>query len=1032
MGIFEGFGNQKNQELESKEKNSQKIQRYLNKYHMVSRDLDNTEAMKDRDAKGTGESAYAWQAYTWIDEATATSDDRTNRYREYREMCKIPELNHGINIYGDNATQYNINHNVLEIQSDNQKISEVLEKLFFERLDINSNLWGFVKNMCKFGDEFVEVILDSQTAPKNVLSLERIKKPENLKRKEKNNKLERFEYDYSKEEEKESVRYEPWQIVHFSIDDEQFEPYGKSVLEAGRKTFKRLSLMEDAMLVYRISRAPERRVFYIDVGTLSTKDANHYIEQLKRKFKKKSFVNPNTGEMDEKANPLCITLDTQIPLLDGRTLSLNELIKEYNDGIENWVYSIDTNNKNQIVPGKIIWAGETRKNASLIKITLDNGKELRTTPDHRFMLRDGSYVEAQNIVEEQALMPWYTKLSSKEDGMKIENYPMVYDPKSESYKFVHRMVGNSILQEQREFVRNKTSFKKNNNLTIHHKDFNKMNASPDNLEWIGNVDHIEKHAQLNGAKRLLEYNYSEQHKKDVSEANKKRNSVKAMSWYNTSELHKEHNKIRSESLISQFTNPETRQKYIDGMTISNKIPQNFWNKLIDIAQSTKLNSQNYVSFDNVINKALQDNDIVSMWNEFCQDRQKNKINRNFMSRAIFEEYNLNTTEAWLNEVAQVPTKNNRSVYQNHKVAKVEWLNYTEDTGDITIDTYHNFATESGVIVHNSVDEDFFIAVRENSQGTRIETLPPGQNLGEIDDVKYFKDTILKTLGIPSGYLGGVSEGGTAYDPKSYLSNQEIQFARTIERIQKLVIKGLEKVAIIQLALQKFEGDDLKNFKIKLTPPSNVDQLIEIDIRNQQFALIQSVKAVVSQDGVPLLPDEWIYKNVLGFSEKEISTVKLQIQMQMQLTAQMQASAQNMAAGGMPGGGMDAGGGMGGIAPETAGGPAPAGGPALGTDDTGLPPEGEAPALDVASQNTVEFDGGKWLLENEKDAQKLIKYINLYEKVQKDNTTKKRIYENNSATRMAIKGEFTGFKALKLSNNNKTLAENKNIAKKSIK
>ncbi|HRZ86101.1 MAG TPA: portal protein [Candidatus Paceibacterota bacterium] len=526
----------------------------------------------------------------------------------------------------DNATQYNINNNVLEIQSDNQKIIEILEKLFFERLDINSNLWTYAKNMCKFGDEFLEVILDSEKAPKNIVSLERIRKPENMKRKEKKNKLEGFEYEYAKNEEKDPTKYEPWQIIHLSIEDDEFEPYGKSILEAGRKVWKRLSLMEDAMLVYRISRAPERRVFYIDVGTLSTKDANNYIEQLKRKFKKKSFVNPNTGEIDEKANPM------------------------------------------------------------------------------------------------------------------------------------------------------------------------------------------------------------------------------------------------------------------------------------------------------------------------------------------------------------------------------------------------------------SVDEDFFIAVRENSQGTRIETLPPGQNLGEIDDVKYFKDMIMKTLGIPNGYLGGATEG-VAYDPKSYLSNQEIQFARTIERIQKFIIKGLEKAAIIELALKKFTSDDLKNFKIKLTPPSNVDQLMEVEIRNQQFTLIQSIRALVSQEGIPFLPDDWVYKNVLGFSEKEISTIKLQNQMQLQLNAQMQGMLQGMGAGSEAGGvGMTpAAGGLGGAAPEVAGGPevggeAPAGGEAT-------PPA--EPGLEVASK-TIEFDGGKWLLENEKDAQKLLKYINLYEKVHKDNKDKNKIYEQNSVTRMTIKGEFTGLlKAYKRSITKSTLTESKN-------
>lgn len=642
FGINIGGDNQ-NPEEEAERKSAEKIQNYLNKYKMSSRDLDNTEAMEDRKKQN---SEYGWQGYSWLKNATTTSDERVNRYKEYREMCKVPELNQGLHIYADNATQYNVNNNVLEIESDNQKIVDLLERLFFERLDINANLWWMAKNVCKFGDEFVEVIPDSIKTPKNIISLERIKKPEYMKRVENDNNLEKFTYQYE-DDEKDDKDFEPWQIIHFRIEDDDFDPYGKSVLESGRKTFKRLSLMEDAMLVYRISRAPERRVFYIDVGTLSTKEANHYIEQLKRKFKKKSFINPTTGQVDEKANPL------------------------------------------------------------------------------------------------------------------------------------------------------------------------------------------------------------------------------------------------------------------------------------------------------------------------------------------------------------------------------------------------------------AVDEDFFIAVRAESQGTRIETLPPGQNLGEIDDVKYFKDQILRTMGIPNGYLGGVSEGGAAYDPKSYLSNQEIQFSRTVERIQKFIVKGLEKVAIIELALHKMESEDLKNFKIKLTPPSNVDQLMEIEIRNQKMALIQSIKSLAAPEGAPFLPDEWIYKNILGMSEKEISQIKLQAQMQMQLAAQMAAIATGAAAG--PGGGIPTGGGAsGGMDLGGLGGPAPAeAGAITPPEGSGAEPGGEPggeeaigaePGLDVAGQDYTIFDGAKWLLENGNDAQKLLKYIKLYEKVHKDNNKKKKsISEQSSVTRMTIKGELRGLlKAHRSPSNGNTLIESKNTSKDSQK
>jgi len=1103
------FGGKGDSTSENKvDKNAKKIQDFINKYKIRSRDLN----VPSEVAKDQGSYAPGWQSFAWLEEATVTSNNRTTRYKEYREMIRIPELNQSINIYADNGTQFNVQKNVMEIGSDNNKIIEIVDKLMFENLDMNSNLWSIVRNTCKLGDEFLEVIVDNVDNPKHIISLERIKKPENMKRVEREGNLIEFRYEYE-DEEKENRVFQPWQIVHFRIEDEEFEPYGRSILESGRKTFKKLSLMEDAMLIYRISRAPERRVFYVDVGTMPTKEANKFMETLKRQFRKKKFINPTTGEVDEKANPLCITLDTKIPLLDGRSLSLTELIEEYKSGNENWTYSIDVENDNQIVPGKIIWADVTRKNAKLIKVTLDNGEELRTTPDHRFMLRDGSYCEAQDLKNGQALMPFYTKLSSKEDRDKIDGYEKIYNPKTSKYEYTHRLVGNMYDDwKNRKF----TSF--NNNKTIHHKDFNKLNNTPNNLKVMSFSNHRKLHQNMS-------YIY---------------------------------NDIRSKNMKKQFSDPKLRQKYINGMTIRNKVTNKFWSLLKNIAQETQPNSQGYISIVNVMENACNNNKLMQEWKTFCKpNKQVNGPNAHFIVKAM-REIGYESSEQWLKEVCGVKTKslrtpntklatqkfqekmkkkeeetllvidqhftknaiiysheitnfckengflytyiknvlirNNYNVlssitqrldnieticldkaseynkmqdfilqeeisrkqyynilnklslkswkelrllskqsnYQNHKVTKIEWLDYKEDTGDITIEKYHNFATEAGVFVHNSVDEDFYIPVRQNSQGTRIETLPGGQNLGEIDDVKYFKDQILRTMGIPTGYLGGNSSdaGAGTYDPKSYLSNQEVQFSRTIERIQKLIIKGLEKIALIELVFSKIDSKEIRDFKIKLTPPSNVDQLMEIEIRNQQFALIQQVRTLEN-----FLPDEWIYKEILGMSEQEIQKIRLQIQMQMQMQLQMQnlgASAgggMDMAGGGNLGGNIMGGGASGGAAggpPEggMGGQEAPAGGEA--------PPAGGGEAgLEVAGANFIEFDGGKWLFESNKDVEKLLKYVNLYEKVHKDNNSDKIKYEQkNSATRMIIEGEFRGLlKAYRSSNKiQRTLNEKVKMSK----
>jgi hypothetical protein len=269
------------------------------------------------------------------------------------------------------------------------------------------------------------------------------------------------------------------------------------------------------------------------------------------------------------------------------------------------------------------------------------------------------------------------------------------------------------------------------------------------------------------------------------------------------------------------------------------------------------------------------------------------------------------------------------------------------------------------------------------------------------------------MGIPSGYLGGtVGEQGATYDPKSYLSNQEIQFARTIERIQKFIVQGLEKIAYIELALQRVDPRKAKDFKIKLTPPSNVDQLMDIEVFNQKFSLIANIKA-----NQFFLPDDWIYKQVLGFSDKDIQKIRLQMQMEAQTSLAAQQGAGGGAGGGGGGGGGDMGGGFSGgnIAGPEAG--AEAGGPAGGAGGEpaapgaapapgGAAPAGGAePGLEVASNN-VEFDGHKFLIENTRDIKKMLTYMQLYEQVHMDD--KPIDYsQHNSVTKMMTEGQFKG-------------------------
>ena len=291
-----------------------------------------------------------------------------------------------------------------------------------------------------------------------------------------------------------------------------------SILEKARRIWKQLLLSEDAMLVYRVTRAPERRIFKVFVGNIDDEDVQPYVNEIANRFKRASIIDPKTGQIDLRYNQLandqdyfipvreegaatpidtlpgaCVALDTRIPLLDGRTLELSDIIKEWNSGNRDlWVYSCDPNT-GELAPGMITWAGETRKNAEVLKITLDNGKSITTTPDHKWVHRTKGFVEAKDLVVGDSLMPFYTK-KAKIRNSKSE-YKQTWDSKKQKWVYDHRMVANYFkeLNQHTEFLYDEKYINENKQ-TIHHININRYDNNPSNLAFMYNEDHYRYHS----------------------------------------------------------------------------------------------------------------------------------------------------------------------------------------------------------------------------------------------------------------------------------------------------------------------------------------------------------------------------------------------------------------------------------------------------------------------------------------------------------------------------------------------------------
>jgi len=237
---------------------------------------------------------------------------RRELFRDYDAMDQDPIIGSALDIYADESTTKNEYGDVLQIKSTNENVREMLHNLFYDIMNIEFNLWPWIRNLVKYGDAFIALeIMPGKgiinVAPHSIYNVERLEgtdpnNPDYVKYKV---EMDRF----GKKE------YEQYEMAHFRmLSDTNFLPYGKSMVEGARRIWKQLSLMEDAMLIHRIMRAPEKRVFKIDIGNIPPQEVDNYMQKIINKMKKTPFVNKDTGDYNLKYNIQNLTEDFFLPV----------------------------------------------------------------------------------------------------------------------------------------------------------------------------------------------------------------------------------------------------------------------------------------------------------------------------------------------------------------------------------------------------------------------------------------------------------------------------------------------------------------------------------------------------------------------------------------------------------------------------------------------------------------------------------------------------------------------------------------------
>ena len=375
----------------------------------------------------------------------------------------------------------------------------------------------------------------------------------------------------------------------------------------------------------------------------------------------------------------CYTLDSTVLLANGECMTFGELLRDFKSGKENYVYGFDKDKHAfNVYPISDVFL--TKKQTQVIKLTFDDGYTTKCTPEHPFLLRDGSYVQAQYLTKDVPLRSLYMG-ETKKGHLRY----------SLDHKMVHRMVAEKYLGEIPD------------GYVVHHKDENKKNNMPSNLEFMTHAAHSSYHAtkQMNGEdfrynlanlhseryesdenyrKETLtrldeaqrEYWSSDENRQAQSERTKKhfednpaakeRNSIKSKEQWKDEDLRK----WRAEKTREQMADPEMKRRKLESEVIKRK--------------------------DNCL-KAMKDMEVSGI--EVTKDNYEQFKKDNSLVKKCYK---------WGTAIDKFETEENlRSELAtfNHRVVKIEWLTEKEDVYDITVEEVHNFALGNGVIVHNS-------------------------------------------------------------------------------------------------------------------------------------------------------------------------------------------------------------------------------------------------------------------------------------------------------------------------------------------
>jgi hypothetical protein len=780
------------------------------------------------------------------------------RLADYEEMDEYGELNAALDLFADDTVQPDSERNrTVWVTSDNKRIENTLNDLLWKTLRFDRDAWSLVRTLCKTGNEFEEPLIDETGVvgmqPLPVATMRRVEGH----RGDTYGFVQDFKgtVGYTREEFYELLRqrntqtgvfarpggdewddeenldvvipFEPWEIVHFRIGGRtRRSPYGLSILEAARPIFRQLKMLEDAALFYRLERSPERLVFYTDVGDMPPPMARAEMNRLRQEHRKRRLIGPDgkpnlkfeaiaqgenifvpvrgekrASEIEVLNSPSwqCLTADTVIPLLDGTSPTIKELVGRSEPF---WVYSCTPEGK--VVPGRGYNARITHQRAEIWEVTLDNGQVVRCTGNHPFLTRDGQWVLAENLTPGRALMPLYRQTSAAKEGDRISGYEKVYEPATGKHIFTHQMVARDQIAPLSEIW--------GSGRLIHHRNHRKLDNRPGNLQAVTRKEHAQEHLEKAAFMHTAEV------KAKLSKIRQTLEHRTKLKWAGDLDRVEAHRARTAEYM----SDPQVRAA--KAAILSD------WNRSDD--HKDRIRGANHPRWREVsvaeLAVAAQSAGVRWMRDLFKVGFCQRTVEKTLRSAGLkWADFAAAYIPGWVarGRAKSVETPS----YMNHKVVSVRKTEDTEVVYDLTVDEHHCFAIGQGVFVHNS-----------------------------MEDIEYYLKKLFTAIKIPPAYLG--REEGVV---RSILSNEDVRFARTIMRIQRAVIDGLERVCDLHLMALNIDPDQVE-YEVRMTVPSAIFELAQMEVRNARADLMGKLR-----DSFPL---EYLYKDIFHLTDADIEVI----------------------------------------------------------------------------------------------------------------------------------------------------------------